>query len=32
LSGTSVYLQYAIHDTGAVCGFALSNALRADPP
>jgi hypothetical protein len=32
LSGLSLHLQYAIHDAGAVCGVALSNALRADLP
>jgi hypothetical protein len=32
LSGLSLYLQYAIHDGDAVCGVALSNALRADLP
>ena len=32
LSGLSVYFQYAIQDAGAVCGVALSNALRGDVP
>ena len=32
LSGSSLYLQYAIADGAAVCGTALSNALRADSP
>ena len=32
LSGLSLYFQYAIQDAGAVCGVALSNALRADVP
>jgi hypothetical protein len=32
LSGLSLYFQYAILDAGAVCGVALSNALRADVP
>jgi hypothetical protein len=32
LSGASLYFQYAIADGAAVCGTALSNALRADVP
>ena len=32
LSGLSLYFQYVIPDAGAVCGAALSNALRADVP
>jgi len=32
LSGTSLYLQYAIMDGAAVCGVSISNALRADAP
>ncbi|HZL99351.1 MAG TPA: VCBS repeat-containing protein [Planctomycetota bacterium] len=32
LSGASLWFQYAIADGGAVCGTALSNALRADVP
>ncbi|MGQ0551692.1 MAG: FG-GAP repeat protein [Planctomycetota bacterium] len=32
LSGLSLYFQYAIQDAAAVCGVALSNALRADVP
>jgi len=32
LSGLSLYFQYAIQDAGAICGAALSNALRADVP
>jgi hypothetical protein len=32
LSGLSIYFQYAIKDAAAVCGVALSNALRADVP
>jgi FG-GAP repeat len=32
LSGSSLYFQYAIQDAAAVCGVALSNALRADVP
>ena len=32
LSGLSLYFQYAIQDATAVCGVALSNALRADVP
>ena len=32
LSGQSLYFQYAITDGAAVCGTALSNALRADVP
>jgi subtilase family serine protease len=30
LSGTSVYLQCAIHDPAAPCGTSFSNAVRAD--
>jgi hypothetical protein len=32
LSGLSLYFQYVIPDAAAVCGAALSNALRADVP
>ncbi|MGQ0553485.1 MAG: hypothetical protein ACT4PU_09735 [Planctomycetota bacterium] len=32
LSGLSLYFQYAMQDATAVCGVALSNALRADVP
>jgi len=32
LSGLSLYFQYAIQDPAAICGVALSNALRADVP
>jgi len=32
LSGLSLYFQYGIQDAAAVCGVALSNALRADVP
>ena len=32
LSGLDLYFQYAIPDAGAICGVALSNALRADVP
>ena len=32
LSGASLWFQYAIADGAAVCGVALSNALRADVP
>ena len=32
LSGFSVYFQYAIQDAGAVCGVALSNALKGNVP
>lgn len=32
LSGLSLYFQYAIQDSAAVCGVALSNALRAEVP
>jgi hypothetical protein len=32
LSGYSLYFQFAIQDPAAVCGVALSNALRADVP
>jgi len=32
LSGASLYFQYAIADGAAVCGTALSNAVRADVP
>ena len=32
LSGASLWFQYAIADGAAVCGTALSNALRADVP
>jgi hypothetical protein len=32
LPGASLYFQYAIVDAGAVCGVAISNALRADLP
>ncbi|MGQ0552899.1 MAG: PEP-CTERM sorting domain-containing protein [Planctomycetota bacterium] len=32
LSGLSIYWQYAVQDAAAVCGVALSNALRADVP
>jgi hypothetical protein len=32
VSGTSLYLQYAIADGAAACGVSLSNALRADVP
>ncbi|HTE05468.1 MAG TPA: choice-of-anchor C family protein, partial [Planctomycetota bacterium] len=32
LSGLSLDFQYAVHDTGAVCGASLSNALRAHVP
>jgi hypothetical protein len=32
LSGLSIYFQYGIKDPAAVCGAALSNALRADVP
>ena len=32
LSGASLFFQYGIQDAAAVCGVALSNALRADIP
>ena len=32
LSGLSLWFQYAIADGAAVCGTALSNAVRADVP
>ena len=32
LSGATLYFQYAIADGAAVCGTALSNALRGDVP
>ena len=32
LSGLSLYFQYAIQDSFAVCGVSLSNAMRADVP
>ncbi len=32
LSGSSLYFQFAIQDAAAVCGVALSNAVRADVP
>jgi hypothetical protein len=32
LSGLSLTFQYALPDTAAVCGVALSTALRADVP
>ena len=32
LSGQSLYMQYAVQNAAAVCGAALSNALRADVP
>ena len=32
LTGNTLYLQYAISDPAAICGVALSNALRADVP
>ena len=32
LSGSSLFLQFAIQDAAATCGTALSNALRADVP
>lgn len=32
LSGSSLFFQYAVVDGAAVCGTALSNALRADVP
>ena len=32
LAGLSLHFQYAIQDADAVCGVALSNALRADVP
>ncbi|HZM00124.1 MAG TPA: VCBS repeat-containing protein [Planctomycetota bacterium] len=32
LSGSSLYFQYAIQDGAAICGVALSNALRGDSP
>ena len=32
LSGLTLYWQYAVQDAAAVCGVALSNALRSDVP
>jgi hypothetical protein len=32
LSGLSLYFQFAIQDAGAVCGVALSNAVRGEVP
>jgi hypothetical protein len=32
LSGLSLYFQFAVQDPAALCGVALSNALRADVP
>jgi hypothetical protein len=32
LSGQSIYCQYAVEDSAAMCGASLSNALRADVP
>ena len=32
MSGLSLYFQSALVDPAAVCGVALSNALRADVP
>ncbi|HZM01063.1 MAG TPA: VCBS repeat-containing protein [Planctomycetota bacterium] len=32
LSGASLYFQYAIVDGAAICGTAISNAVRADVP
>jgi hypothetical protein len=31
-SGLSLYFQFVVRDAGAVCGMALSNAVRADVP